>query len=93
MFIFFRVQNLSLRHCGITDKGAIMIGRCLGSTKRSNVKLISLNLANNKITDAGLEEIAQVKNQNFSLPSELQIRSTEDHSKIIFLISQGKCIL
>ena len=90
MFIFFRVQNLSLRHCGITDKGAIMIGRCLGSTKRSNVKLISLNLANNKITDAGLEEIAQVKNQNFSLPSELQIRSTEDNSKIIFLISQGK---
>ena len=38
-----------------------MIGRCLGSTKRSNVKLISLNLANNKITDVGMEEIAQVR--------------------------------
>ena len=61
---FNRIQNLSLRHCGITDKGAIMIGRCLGSTKRSNVKLISLNLANNKITDVGMEEIAQVRTKN-----------------------------
>ena len=59
-FVLNSVQNLSLRHCGITDKGAVMIGRCLGSIKRSNVKLISLNLANNKITDAGLDEIAQV---------------------------------
>ena len=55
-----RIQSLSLRHCGITDKGAIMIGRCLGSMKKSNVKLISLNLANNRITDVGMEEIAQV---------------------------------
>ena len=37
-----------------------MIGRCLGSMKKSNVKLISLNLANNRITDVGMEEIAQV---------------------------------
>ena len=59
-FVLNSVQNLSLKHCGITDKGAVMIGRCLGSIKRSNVKLISLNLANNKITDAGLDEIAQV---------------------------------
>ena len=48
-----------------------MIGRCLGSIKRSNVKLISLNLANNKITDAGLDEIAQVGSvKSFMFPAK-----------------------
>lgn len=54
------IQNLSLRHCGITDKGAEQIGQALGSTKRCNTKLISLNLSGNRITDVGAEHIALV---------------------------------
>lgn len=60
-FFFFRIQNLSLRHCGITNQGAVMIGRCLGSSKRGNKQLLSLNLSNNKIGDEGVLEIAQVE--------------------------------
>lgn len=63
------VQNLSLRHCGITNKGAIMIGRCLGGAKRTNVKLLTLNLSNNKIGDEGLIEIAQGLRMNRTLLS------------------------
>jgi len=37
-----------------------MIGRCLGSAKRGNKQLLSLNLSNNKIGDEGVIEIAQV---------------------------------
>lgn len=37
-----------------------MIGRCLGSSKRANKQLLSLNLSNNRIGDEGLLEIAQV---------------------------------
>ena len=61
-FIFYidRVQNLSLRHCGITNKGAELIGQTIGSIKKSNTKLISLNLSGNKISDAGAEHIAMV---------------------------------
>ncbi|XP_052226634.1 leucine-rich repeat-containing protein 71-like isoform X30 [Dreissena polymorpha] len=63
------IQNLSLRHCGITDKGAIMIGRCLGSAKRGNKTLLSLNLSNNKIGDEGVKEIAQGLRLNRTLLS------------------------
>ncbi|KAL4221340.1 Leucine-rich repeat-containing protein 71 [Mactra antiquata] len=63
------IQNISLRHCGITNKGAIMIGRCLASSKRTNVKLISLNLSNNKIGDEGMLEIAQGLRMNRTLLS------------------------
>ncbi|KAL3862655.1 hypothetical protein ACJMK2_008609 [Sinanodonta woodiana] len=63
------IVNLSLRHCGITDEGATMIGRCLGSTKKSNVKLLSLNLSNNKISDKGATEIAQGLRMNRTLLS------------------------
>jgi len=37
-----------------------MIGRCLGSAKRGNKQLLSLNLSNNRIGDEGALEIAQV---------------------------------
>ena len=38
-----------------------MIGRCIGSAKRSNTKLLTLNLSNNKIQDEGLLAIAEVR--------------------------------
>ncbi|CAC5411073.1 unnamed protein product [Mytilus coruscus] len=63
------VQNLSLRHCGITDKGAEQIGQALGSTKRCNTKLISLNLSGNRITDVGAEHIALGLRMNRNLMS------------------------
>merc|ERR1712179_546145 len=49
------VQNLSMRYCGITDKGAEQLGSALGQIKKSNTKLISLNLAGNHISDTGME--------------------------------------
>ncbi|KAJ8311435.1 hypothetical protein KUTeg_010790 [Tegillarca granosa] len=52
------VQNLSLRYCGITDKGAEHLGSALGQIKKSNTKLVSLNLAGNHISDSGMEHIA-----------------------------------
>ncbi|VDI82164.1 Hypothetical predicted protein [Mytilus galloprovincialis] len=63
------IQNLSLRHCGITDKGAEQIGQALGSTKRCNTKLISLNLSGNRITDVGAEHIALGLRMNRNLMS------------------------
>ncbi|XP_074661954.1 leucine-rich repeat-containing protein 71-like [Tubulanus polymorphus] len=47
------LQNLSLRHNGITDKGARGIGQQLGHINHSNNKIISLNLNNNRISDEG----------------------------------------
>ena len=63
------VQNLSLRHCGITNKGAELIGQTIGSIKKSNTKLISLNLSGNKISDAGAEHIAMGLRMNRTLMS------------------------
>ncbi|XP_052101934.1 leucine-rich repeat-containing protein 71-like isoform X6 [Mytilus californianus] len=63
------IQNLSLRHCGITDKGAEQIGQALGSTKRCNTKLISLNLSGNRITDVGAEHLALGLRMNRNLMS------------------------
>ena len=57
---FLRVQNLSLRHCGMTDKGAKSIGEALGTVKRTNTKLVTLNLAGNQISDQGAIDIANV---------------------------------
>jgi len=59
-FTFNRVQNLSLRHCGITNLGAENIGKALGTSIKANLKLVSLNLAGNRISDAGAEHIAIV---------------------------------
>ncbi|KAL5019458.1 hypothetical protein ScPMuIL_002350 [Solemya velum] len=63
------VQNLSLRHCGITDKGAEMLGHSLGSARKTNTKLIALNLSGNQIGDAGMEHIANGLRMNRSLLS------------------------
>lgn len=81
------VQNLSLRHCGITNKGAVMIGRCLGSAKRTNMKLITLNLSNNKIGDQGLIEIAQGLRMNRTLLS-LSLASNEVGDKGAIKLSE-----
>ncbi|XP_062601885.1 leucine-rich repeat-containing protein 71-like isoform X20 [Saccostrea cucullata] len=63
------VQNLSLRHCGITDKGAKSIGEALGTVKRSNNKLVTLNLAGNQISDQGTIDIANGLRMNRTLMS------------------------
>ena len=60
MFVF-RIQNLSLRHCKITDKGCAGIGRALGTAKVANTKLLSLNMTGNEIEDQGAEHLAGVK--------------------------------
>ena len=51
--------NLSLRHCRITERGAALIGQGLGTERRQNKKLQTLNLAYNSIGDQGAEHIAQ----------------------------------
>ncbi|XP_033726275.1 leucine-rich repeat-containing protein 71-like isoform X3 [Pecten maximus] len=63
------LQNLSLRHCGITDKGAQSLGAALGTIKKANMKLISLNLAGNMIRDTGAEHIAMGLRMNRTLMS------------------------
>ncbi|XP_069102764.1 leucine-rich repeat-containing protein 71-like isoform X10 [Argopecten irradians] len=63
------LQNLSLRHCGITDKGAQLLGAALGTIKKANMKLISLNLAGNMIGDTGAEHIAMGLRMNRTLMS------------------------
>ncbi|XP_052759913.1 leucine-rich repeat-containing protein 71-like isoform X9 [Mya arenaria] len=81
------IQNLSLRHCNITDKGAVMIGRCLGSAKRGNKQLLSLNLSNNKIGDEGIREIAQGLRLNRTLLS-LSLASNEVGDKGVIKLSE-----
>ena len=56
-----RIQHLSLRYNGITDVGAERIGSALGSLAQQNQKLLSLNLAGNKIGDVGASHIANVR--------------------------------
>lgn len=56
----FRLQNLSLRHCGVTDAGAEKLGKSLGNPQKYNLKLLSLNLTGNRITDVGAEHLAKV---------------------------------
>merc|ERR1711963_902249 len=63
------IQNLSLRHCKITDKGAAGIGRSLGTAKVQNTKLLSLNLTGNDIGDPGAESLAGGLRMNRSLMS------------------------
>lgn len=70
------VQNLSLRYCQITDKGAISIGHCLGSAKKANTKLVSLNLTGNSIGDPGAEAIAGGLRMNRTL---LALTLTSNH--------------
>ncbi|XP_076439200.1 leucine-rich repeat-containing protein 71-like isoform X2 [Babylonia areolata] len=63
------LQNLSLRYCGITSKGAHGIGMALGTAKTANTKLMSLNLSGNAIDDLGAEYLATGLKMNRSLLS------------------------
>ncbi|BFZ07715.1 hypothetical protein BsWGS_10753 [Bradybaena similaris] len=63
------IQNLSLRHCRITDKGAARLGTALGNVISTNRKLISLNLSGNFITDDGAEHLAGGLRMNRTLLS------------------------
>lgn len=74
------VQNLSLRHCGITDLGAKSIGEALGTVKRANTKLVSLNLAGNQISDQGAVDIANGLRMNRTLMS-LSLASNQIRDK------------
>uniref|UniRef100_F6QN98 Leucine rich repeat containing 71 n=2 Tax=Ciona intestinalis TaxID=7719 RepID=F6QN98_CIOIN len=53
------IQHLSLRNNQITDQGAEMIGKALGTTFTQNRCLATLNLSFNNISDAGAKHIAQ----------------------------------
>ncbi len=53
------IINLSLRHCRITERGAALIGEGLGTERRQNKKLQTLNLAYNSFGDIGAEHIAR----------------------------------
>lgn len=55
-----RVQHLSLRYNGITDVGAEQLAKALGTAQMQNMKLLSLNLNGNKITDKGVQFFATV---------------------------------
>ncbi|XP_064635865.1 leucine-rich repeat-containing protein 71-like isoform X4 [Lineus longissimus] len=52
------IQHLSLRHNSITDHGAKLLGTALGTVHKTNVKLISLNLNSNQISDEGATSLA-----------------------------------
>ncbi|XP_071825143.1 leucine-rich repeat-containing protein 71-like isoform X2 [Apostichopus japonicus] len=51
------IVNLSLRHNGITDKGAAHIGKALSTEKTCNKNLLTLSLCHNKITEEGATAI------------------------------------
>ncbi|XP_046567988.1 leucine-rich repeat-containing protein 71-like [Haliotis rubra] len=63
------VQLLSLQHCAVSDEAAEGIGKALGTAKRFNTKLLSLNLAGNRITDVGAEHLAGGLRMNRTLLS------------------------
>ncbi|CAF0918020.1 unnamed protein product [Rotaria sp. Silwood1] len=53
------IINLSLRHCQITERGAFLIAQGLGTERRQNKKIQTLNLAYNSLGDNGAEHIAR----------------------------------
>jgi len=59
----YRVQHLSLRYNGITDIGAEHLGKALGTVQFQNMKLLTLNLNGNKITDKGVQFFATVSHK------------------------------
>lgn len=61
------IVNLSLRHCRIGERGAELIAQGLGTERRQNKKLQTLNLAYNSIGDQGAEHIARSLKFNRSL--------------------------
>ncbi|KAK2186113.1 hypothetical protein NP493_214g00022 [Ridgeia piscesae] len=61
------VQHLSLRYNGITDIGAEHLGKALGTVQFQNMKLLTLNLNGNKITDKGVQFFATALRTNRTL--------------------------
>ncbi|XP_063953864.1 leucine-rich repeat-containing protein 71-like isoform X5 [Lytechinus pictus] len=47
------IVNLSLRHNNISEKGAKALGQAISNEKTCNKNLLSLNLSNNKLGEAG----------------------------------------
>ncbi|KAM8794296.1 leucine-rich repeat-containing protein 71 [Eudromia elegans] len=63
------LAHLSLRHNGIGDEGARLIGQSLSTAASANRSLVSLGLAFNRISDAGAGYIADGLRFNRSLLS------------------------
>lgn len=59
-FNFYRIANLSVRFCNITDTGAERLAHVLGNMKKQNGKLLTLNLCGNRISDNGAKSFATV---------------------------------
>ena len=74
------ILNLSLRHCRITERGASLIAQGLGTERRQNKKLQTLNLAYNLLGDAGAEHIANsLKFNRTLLALNLSSNDISDH--------------
>lgn len=56
----YRILNLSLRFCKITDKGAERLANILGNMSTQNWKLLTLTLTGNQIGDNGAKAFATV---------------------------------
>ena len=80
-----RVQQLSLRYNGITDVGAQRIGSALGDVTQQNQKLLSLNLAGNKIADVGAHHLAEVRSALHRVFIDIGVDG-KSVSKIIIII-------
>ena len=64
-----QVQNLLLRHNSISDKGAAAIGYAIGNPRKTNQRLLTLNLNGNVITDKGFVELVKGLRLNRTLLS------------------------
>ena len=61
------LEDLSLRFCELNDTTTYGIGTALGTTRRWNKTLTSLNMSNNKIGDVGAIHIANGLKTNRTL--------------------------
>ena len=61
------LEDLSLRFCDLNDTTTYGIGTALGTTRRWNKTLTSLNMSNNKIGDVGAIHIANGLKTNRTL--------------------------
>ncbi|XP_011676755.1 leucine-rich repeat-containing protein 71 isoform X13 [Strongylocentrotus purpuratus] len=70
------IVNLSLRHNKISEKGAKTLGQAISNEKSCNKNLLSLNLSNNKLGEAGAIDIMNGLRMNRVLLS-LSLASNE----------------
>ncbi|CAF1130191.1 unnamed protein product [Rotaria sordida] len=54
----YRIIQLYLRYCNITDTGAERFAYALGNMLKQNWKLLTLNLSRNRIGDYGAKSFA-----------------------------------